>query len=389
MQTTVRFATINEALEVLKMGKPIIVMDDEDRENEGDLVMAAQFATEENVAFFLRHTTGILCAPMAIQRAQELSLPLMVSRLDNTCPKGTAFTVSVDAKEGTTTGVSASDRAVTLRKLADPSSKNDDFIRPGHVFPLQARDGGVLVRRGHTEASLDLCRLAGLQQVALIGELMDHKTGRMRRLAECWTVAQEHDIPLVTIEHLARHLEESGFCSNSKKQEEEEVSAASAEKKHPVVELVAECVVPVERDGEFLGKWSLKLFKDDDQHSQPHTHIVALVKEEEEKGAATENEDPELDSNAAEQNNNHHHHPQDLLVRVHSECFTGNTVGSRRCDCNDQLSYAMKAIAREGRGVVLYVQGHEGRGIGLINKIRAYLLQTEVTLPDPQTRWPE
>lgn len=344
--TQISFSTIDEAVKALSEGGLVVVMDDEDRENEGDLLLAARHATPANVAFVLRHSTGILCAPMPAATADALDLPPMVD--SNTCPKGTAFTVTVDVRDGTTTGVSAADRAATFRALADGSGATtaDDFIRPGHVFPLRARPGGVRTRRGHTEAAVDLCELAGIYPpVGVIGEIMDKDSGEMKRLQGCYELARDHNLPIITVEQLVRYLDAR--------------DAAAAAQQSEEVRLVAECTVPIERSGAYLGEWQMKVYAGEKkgQHDEPHSHIIALV-----KGDVT------ADDGRA------------VLARVHSECFTGNTIGSMRCDCNDQLTEALKMVADAGRGVVLYVQGHEGRGIGLVNKIKAYKLQTEERL---------
>ncbi len=330
--TELTLASIDEALEELRQGKPIVVMDDEDRENEGDLIMAAEKATAEMIAFFVRHTTGILCAPMSAKRASELQLPPMV--FQNQDAKQTAFTVSVDVI-GSGTGVSGADRAMTLKALADPNTNATQFTRPGHIFPLVARPNGVLERRGHTEASYDLCRLAGLQPVGVIGEIVnDDLEGTMKRLPGCCVFAKEHHLKIVTIEQLAQYRQSHPL-----------------ESVHLVtdgVTLTAQCELPVNINDKDLGQWTLKCWY---SHYDGRHHVSI------EKGDITR--EP--------------YNP--VIVRVHSECFTGDILGSQRCDCGEQLHDAMHLIASLGRGVILYNVGHEGRGIGLSNKIKAYQLQ--------------
>jgi 3,4-dihydroxy 2-butanone 4-phosphate synthase/GTP cyclohydrolase II len=261
----IRFSSIDEAVAAIRAGGMVVVMDDEDRENEGDLLLAARHATPEQVAFVLRHSTGILCAPMPADRADALDLPPMVD--SNTCPKGTAFTVTVDVRDGTTTGVSAADRAATFRALADPTGaiRADHFIRPGHVFPLRARAGGVRERRGHTEAAVDLCALAGIYPpVGVIGEIMDKDSGEMKRLQGCYELARDHNLPIITVEQLVRYLD----------QKDSSTSAAELG-----VHMVAECVVPIERAGAYLGEWQMRVYSGEAGiHDAPHTHIIALVK---------------------------------------------------------------------------------------------------------------
>ncbi len=309
------FATVEEAIEAIRHGRMVIVVDDEDRENEGDLVMAAQFATPEAVNFMIKEARGLICVPMPKEWAERLKLPFMVNPpLDH---HETAFTVSVDAKEGVTTGISAHDRARTIRLLADPEAKPGDFVRPGHVFPLVARDGGVLRRAGHTEAAVDLCRLADLQPVGVICEIM-RDDGTMARLPDLEDFAERHGLPLITIADLIAYR---------KRQEK-------------LVRRVAEANLPTR-----FGHFRIITFKDLIT-GQEH---VALVKGE------VAGEEP-------------------VLVRVHSECLTGDAFGSLRCDCGDQLHKAMEMIEREGKGVLLYMR-QEGRGIGLANKVCAYELQ--------------
>ncbi len=305
------------ASEQLRQGGMVVVVDDEDRENEGDLIMAAQDVTGESMAFFLEHTSGIFCVPLESARADELDLPLMV--VANTEAQRTAFTVSVDYRHGTTTGISASDRAATVRALIAPATLPTDLNRPGHIFPLRYRPGGVLKRAGHTEATVDLCRLAGKYPSGVLCEIVTRDKSDMARLPELEAFAAEHDLPLVTIASLIRY----------RRQHEK------------LVKRVAEAALPTEH-GEFKAV-VLESVLDGEQH-------MALVYGD---IAAVEN----------------------VLVRVHSECLTGDALGSLRCDCGPQLRTALAKVAAEGAGVVVYLRGHEGRGIGLGHKIRAYALQ--------------
>jgi len=307
-------STIEAALEALRKGRPVLVTDDEDRENEGDVVMAAQTLTDEWMAWTIRHSSGYVCAPTTNAVADRLGLPLMVS--ENADRLRTAYTVTVDAAQGVTTGISATDRARTARLLASPSATADSFVRPGHVVPLRARDGGVLVRRGHTEAAVDLCRLAGLEPVGAIAELT-HDDGTMMRLPAVLELGAEHDLPVVTIEQLVAHRQ-----------------------RHDRVTRHATTTLPT-ADGTF----TVHAYRDTltgDEH-------LALVSG---RGLG---EGP-------------------VLTRLHSECLTGDVFGSARCDCGPQLRRALARVAREG-GVVVYVRGHEGRGVGLADKIAAYAVQ--------------
>ena len=312
-------ATIEEAIEQLKRGGMIVVVDDEDRENEGDLIMAAEDATAESMAFFLEHTSGVICTPLEATRADELDLPLMV--VANTEAQRTAFTVTVDYSHGTTTGISAADRAATIRSLIDPATKPTDLNRPGHIFPLRYRPGGVLKRAGHTEATVDLCRLAGKYPSGVLCEIVTKDKSDMARMPELEAFAEEHGLPLVTIADLIRY----------RRQHEK------------LVRRMAEATLPTEH-GEFQAVVYESVL-DGEQH-------MALVYGDLE--AAT-----------------------DVLVRVHSECLTGDALGSLRCDCGPQLQAALAKVAAEGAGVVVYLRGHEGRGIGLGHKIRAYALQEQ------------
>ncbi len=311
------FAPIERAIDAIGQGGIVVVVDDEDRENEGDLIMAASAATTETLAFFVRHTSGLICAPITDDRADALDLPLMVAR--NTESQRTAFTVTVDVRAGTTTGISAADRAATIRALIDPATRPADLARPGHVHVLRAREGGVLKRAGHTEAAVDLARLAGLPPAGVLCEVVTEDGSGMARRDELEKFAAEHDLPLVSIADLIRYR---------RRQEK-------------LVTRVAEARVPTEW-GDFRCV-AYRSLLDNETH-------VALVKGE-----------------PAGQD--------DVLVRVHSECLTGDVFGSRRCDCGNQLHTALEVIAKAGVGVVVYLRGHEGRGIGIAHKLEAYELQ--------------
>ncbi|MCL4445642.1 MAG: bifunctional 3,4-dihydroxy-2-butanone-4-phosphate synthase/GTP cyclohydrolase II [Actinobacteria bacterium] len=312
-------SSIEEAIETVRNGGVVVVVDDEDRENEGDLVMAAESATPESVAFFLAHTSGVICVPLLPERADDLELPLMVS--ENTESQGTAFTVSVDYKHGTSTGISAADRAATIKALADPKTKAADLSRPGHIFPLRYRPGGVLKRAGHTEATVDLARAAGLAPAGVLCEIVTEDKSEMARLPELERFAKTHRLPLISIAELIRYR-----ARNEK-----------------LIRRVSEARIPVE-SGEYKA-FVYESVLDGEQH-------LALVLGDVSDGG-------------------------DVLVRVHSECLTGDVFASLRCDCGPQLRRALEKIEKERRGVLVYLRGHEGRGIGLGHKIRAYSLQEQ------------
>ncbi|MGZ4154681.1 MAG: bifunctional 3,4-dihydroxy-2-butanone-4-phosphate synthase/GTP cyclohydrolase II [Actinomycetota bacterium] len=310
------FASIDDALAELRAGKIILVVDDADRENEGDFVMAAEMATPEAINFMVTHGRGIVCLPTTAERLDELHVPLMVSK--NNESHGTAFAVSIDIQGRTTTGTSAFDRAATVRAVADPTLEPADIRMPGHVFPLRAQEGGVLRRAGHTEATVDLARLAGVFPAGVLCEVL-HPDGSMARLPELVRVAREHGLKLISIADLIEYRRRT----------------------EKLVHRVADATIPTP-----YGEFDTIAYE---SALDGMTHL-ALVMGEIGDG-------------------------DDLLVRVHSECLTGDVFGSLRCDCGDQLESALALVAAEGRGVVLYLRGHEGRAIGLTHKLRAYRLQ--------------
>jgi len=308
--------TVPEAVETIKQGKMIIIVDDENRENEGDLMIVAEKVTAESINFMDREARGLICVSLTEKRSDELRLPLMVH--DNTSHFQTPFTVSVDAKKNTTTGISAFDRAATIQSLIDPETRPDDLSRPGHIFPLRAKDGGVLVRTGQTEASVDLAKFAKLQPAGVICEIMK-EDGTMARMPDLVRFAEKFSVPIITIEEIIKYR----------------VNTDS------LVEMVSDANLPNR-----WGNFTIRAYVD---HIQQETHI-ALTQGD------LGGEEP-------------------VLVRVHSQCLTGDTFGSLRCDCGKQLQTAMEMISRKKRGVLLYLLNQEGRGIGLISKIKAYKLQ--------------
>ena len=312
------FTHIENAIAAVGRGELVVVVDDADRENEGDLIMAAELVTAETMAFMIRHTSGVICMPMLGERLDDLRLPLMVAH--NTEVQRTAFTVSVDAVSGTTTGISAADRAVTVRTLIDPDTAPTDLARPGHIFPLRYREGGVLKRAGHTEAAVDLARLAGLQPAGVLAEVVNDD-GTMQRLPQLEKFAAEHGLQLISIADLIRYRRH----------------------REKLVTRVSEARIPTK-----YGDFTAYVYSSDLDEVE---HIAFVCGEV--SGA------------------------DDVLVRVHSECLTGDVFGSMRCDCGMQLDLALERIAEEGRGVLVYLRGHEGRGIGLGHKMRAYNLQDQ------------
>ena len=312
------FASIPEAVEDIRAGRVVIVVDDADRENEGDLIMAAEKVTPEAIAFIVRHSSGVICMPVVGDRLDALEIPLMVA--DNTDQRHTAFTVSVDARRGVSTGISAADRATTIRAIVDPSTAPEDLSRPGHIFPLRYREGGVLKRAGHTEASVDLARLAGLFPAGVLCETVN-EDGTMARLPDLVRFGAEHGLKIISIADLIAYRREH----------------------ESLVSKVAEATIPTPH-GEYRS-YAYESAVDGRTH-------VALVLGDIGDG-------------------------QDVLTRVHSECLTGDVFDSLRCDCGEQLQRSMEIIGDEGRGVVLYIRGHEGRAIGLTHKLRAYELQDQ------------
>jgi 3,4-dihydroxy 2-butanone 4-phosphate synthase/GTP cyclohydrolase II len=312
-------ASIEDAVAEIARGGIVVVVDDEDRENEGDLIMAAEAATPEKIAFFVKHTSGLICAPITNERADDLDLPLMVAQ--NTESQRTAFTITVDYRHGTTTGISAGDRAATIRSLIDPTIRPGDLARPGHIHVLRAREGGVLKRAGHTEAAVDLARMAGLYPAGVLCELVTEDGMGMARLPELERFAARHHMPLISIADIIRYRRQ----------------------REKLVRRVAEARLPTE-----WGEFTCFAYQSMIDHE---THLAFVM-------GAPQGED-------------------NVLVRVHSECLTGDVFGSLRCDCGHQLQAAMAKIAQAGLGVVVYLRGHEGRGIGITHKLRAYKLQDD------------
>jgi len=309
-------ASVEQTIKAVKAGKLIIIIDDEDRENEGDLMVAAEKVTPEIINFMTKHGRGLICLPLTMKRLKELEIPLMVT--DNTAPYGTAFTISIDAKKGVTTGISAYDRAKTVLTAIDPETRPEELTRPGHIFPLRAKEGGVLERAGQTEAALDITRLAGLKTAGVICEIMN-EDGTMARMPQLREFSRIHNIPILTIADLIKYRM----------------------KHERLVKKLEEADLPTK-----FGDFKVMIFEDT-IHKEHH---IALVKGEIKKDEPT-------------------------LVRAHSQCLTGDTFGSIRCDCGQQLHRAMEIVNKEGKGVILYILNHEGRGIGFTNKIKAYALQ--------------
>ena len=307
---------VDRAIKDIAEGRPVVVVDDEDRENEGDIIFAASMATPELLTFMIRYTSGVICVPLPGRELDRLQLPLMTSQ--NTERMRTAFTISVDARHGVTTGISAADRATTIKRLVDPATTATDLVRPGHIFPLRYADGGVLRRPGHTEAAVDLARLAGLPEAGVLAEVVNDD-GTMARLPQLREFADAHGLALISIEQLIEY----------RRRTERQLTRQ------------ARTQIPNAH-----GLWQAYGYR----HEIDGTEYVALVLGDVTDGA-------------------------DVLTRLHSECLTGDVFGSLRCDCGAQLEAAMTAIAAEGRGIVLYLRGHEGRGVGLLGKLQAYELQ--------------
>ncbi len=318
---TVGLGTIEEAVAAVSRGDMVVVVDDEDRENEGDLIMAAQYATPEAISFFIKHTSGLICVAVTGDRLDELELPLMVA--NNTESQRTAFTVSVDYKHGTSTGISAHDRSATIRALSDRNFRAQDFMRPGHIFPLRYREGGVLKRAGHTEASVDLAMAAGLAPAGVLCEIVTEDKSEMARFNELKSFSEKYNLVMISIADLVRYRRKKDKLVRR-------VEGATA--RIPTIYGDFSCIV-------------YESVLDGENH-------LALTMGKIDDGSP-------------------------VLVRVHSECLTGDVFGSLRCDCGPQLDAALQMIAKEGAGVVVYLRGHEGRGIGIAHKVRAYNLQEQ------------
>ena len=312
-----KFNTVEEALEDLKIGKPVVVVDDEDRENEGDLVLPAQIATYEWLNFIINQARGLMCVPVSVEVAQRLQLDPMTAR--NTDHHGTAFTISVDAAEGTTTGISTGDRLKTVLDLADPTKKAEDFLRPGHMFPLIAKKGGVLERRGHTEAAVDLAKLCGFEPVGVIMEILN-QDGTMARRDDLFEFCEEHDLKIITVDELILYRK----------------------KNEKLVKNEADVRIPTK-----FGEFEFVGYSDQIENKE----YLAII-----KGDVRGKEN--------------------VTVRLHSECLTGDVFGSKRCDCQDQLHKSLHEIENKGEGLVIYLR-QEGRGIGILNKLKAYKLQDQ------------
>jgi 3,4-dihydroxy 2-butanone 4-phosphate synthase/GTP cyclohydrolase II len=309
--------SVEDAIAAYQRGEFVIIVDDESRENEGDLCLPAQFATPENIAWLLRYSSGVICVPLTGERLDKLQIPMMVQ--NNQATFGTAFTVSVDAREGVTTGISAADRARAINVLGDPKATAYDLVMPGHIYPLRARDGGVLVRAGQTEASVDLCRLAGLEPAAAICEMMN-PDGTMMRLPQLKRFATKHNLRIISVAQLIRYRTQ----------------------RERLIERVAATILPTK-----WGDFTLYAYR---SSIDPDEHAAMVIGD-----IST---------------------PEPVLVRVHSQCVSGDVFGSQRCDCGDQVELALGQIAAEGRGVFVYMR-QEGRGIGFCNKVKAYQLQQE------------